>query len=159
MIKNNKSEKGITLITLVVTIALLVIVTGIIATKSYTSVQLSNLTKLKNDIEILNNRVATYYVEHGSLPVYKVDGSVVTKSKSEIKAYTGEVSGMDGDIYYVIDLAAIDNESLNYGADYKVENSVNKYVINGETHIIYYLKGVSYDGEIYCSVDSIVEAD
>lgn len=157
MIKMNKSEKGVTLISLVVTIALLIIVTSIIASKSYTSVQLSNLTKLKNDIEILNNRIATYFVDNGSLPVYKNNDSIVTKTKSEIKTYVGEVDSTDGDVYYVIDLDAIDNATLNYGADFKIESSNNKYVVNGDTHIIYYLKGVGYDGERYYSIDSIVE--
>ena len=159
MIKNIRDEKGITMITLIVTVALLVIVTSIVATRSYTSVQLSNLTKLKNDIETLNDRVATYFVQNDSLPAYKVNNEIVTKTKSEVKAYTGEIDSKDGETYYVIDLEAIDNISLNYGDDYKVTNSSNKYVINVDTHIIYYLKGINYDGNKYYSIDANIGAD
>ena len=63
MIKNIRNEKGVTMITLIATVALLIIITGILATRSYTSVQLSNLTKLKNDIEVLNNRTAAYKIK------------------------------------------------------------------------------------------------
>lgn len=63
MIKKIEKEQGITMITLVITILLLVIVTGMIAVNATNSLQLANLTKLQNDIEALNDRVAAYYVK------------------------------------------------------------------------------------------------
>lgn len=63
MIKKMKNEQGITMITLITTILLLVIVTGMIAVNATNSLQLANLTKLQNDIEALNDRVAAYYVK------------------------------------------------------------------------------------------------
>lgn len=63
MIKNIKEEKGITLITLIITVILMVIVTTILATNSYTSLQLSNLTRLQNDIEVLDSRIASYFIQ------------------------------------------------------------------------------------------------
>lgn len=63
MTKIFKKEQGITLITLIVTVMLLIIITGTLANQSYTSLQVSNLTKLQNDIQALDDRVATYWVK------------------------------------------------------------------------------------------------
>jgi len=63
MINKFRNEQGITMVTLVITILLLVIVTGMIAVNATNSLQLSNLTKLQNDIQSLSDRVAAYYVQ------------------------------------------------------------------------------------------------
>lgn len=63
MINVYKEEKGITMITLVITVMLMIIITGTLAANSHTNVQLSNFTKLQNDIEALNDRVAAYFVK------------------------------------------------------------------------------------------------
>ncbi len=69
MIKNN--EKGITLIVLIITFVILATITLTLVTNSYDSSQLSKLTKLDNDIKVLNDRVAVYFVEHESIPVLR----------------------------------------------------------------------------------------
>lgn len=64
MTKIYKDEKGITMITLIITVMLMIIITGTLARNSMTNVQLSNFTKLQNDIEALNDRVAAYFVKN-----------------------------------------------------------------------------------------------
>ncbi|MDE5830176.1 MAG: hypothetical protein K2H53_00220, partial [Clostridia bacterium] len=59
------------------------------------------------------------------------------------------ISNGDCDNYYVINLNELDNITLNYGKEYRLTSSDDKYIINEETHIIYYLKGVIYEGERY----------
>jgi len=146
MIKKN--EKGITMITLVITIIVLAIVTMTIATNSYDSTQLSKLTKLDNDIKALNDRIATYYLEHESdpNPLLRLPLLGNAYTKDTIKKYIPDVSGNDGDEYYTIDLSLLDNLTLNYGKDY-LSFGADQYVINLESHIIYYWKGVTYKGE------------
>lgn len=144
MIKKN--ENGITMITLVITVLLLVIITITLAGNAYDSTQLSRLTKLDNDIKALNDRIAAYYVENEELPVY---GTPYTKSS--VRDIISELSVNDGDEYYKIDLSKLDNITLNYGNDYLV-SSEDAYIINTESHVIYYIKGVNYKGDIYHTI-------
>lgn len=64
MINKFRREQGITMITLITTVLLLVIVTGMIAVNAHNSLQLSNLTKLQNDVQALGDRIAAYYVKN-----------------------------------------------------------------------------------------------
>ncbi len=147
IIKNNvKNEKAITMTTLVITVLLLIIITGVLTTNSYNSIQISKLTKLDNDITALNDRIAAYYVEHEELPIY---GNVY--KKTELQSVISDLSGNDGEDYYTIDLSKLDNITLNYGEDY-LTLSENSYIINVESHVIYYLKGVTYKGVVYHTV-------
>ena len=134
------------MVVLVITVLLLMIVTASLATHSYDSVQLSHLTKLDNDIETLNNRVASYYVEHGTLPIL---GEAMTKE--DVSKYISDLSRNDGDKYYIIDLGELENITLNYGKGY-LSRSTDSYIINEESHIIYYLKGIYYDDKMHYSV-------
>ncbi len=149
MIKQNlKNEKGITMITLALTVLILIILTSALAINSYDSMQISNLTRLENDISTLNNRIASYYVSNDDLPLY---GEAMTKSYINTNYDIKDLSINDGDVYYLIDLSKLENLTLNYGEDYTMGLS-NAYIINVESHIIYYLKGVKYEGEIYHTV-------
>lgn len=147
MIKLVSSQKGITLITLIITVILLVIITSVLSMNAYSSMQLSNLTKLQNDIQTLNDRVATYYIKNGELPIYK-DYSM---TKSELKNILSDISPGDSNTYYTIDLEELENLSLNYGEAFKSKGTSNKdkYIINEETHVIYYLEGIIYEGIEY----------
>lgn len=145
MIKIIRKEQGITLITLIITVLLLMIVTGVLVMNSHTSLQLSNLTRLQNDIEAINNRVASYYVKNGELPIYQDD----VKSKSELLSVLNDMSINDGDTYYTIDIEELGNISLNYGKAYQSTSTTDKYIINEETHVVYYLKGIHYEGKEY----------
>lgn len=141
-----KSDKAITMLTLIITVLLLIIITSTLAVNSYDSIQISKITKLGNDIESLNDRIAAYYVEYDDLPIcgeaYK---------KDDLRNKMNKLSNNDGEDYYTIDLSKLDNLTLNYGKDYNsfLEDS---YIINVESHIVYYLKGVAYKGEIFYTI-------
>lgn len=148
MTNNIKNEKGIALITLVITVILLVIVTSVLAINSYSSLEVAKLTKLQNDIEILNDRVAAYFVRTGEIPVFKEEYSM---TKTELRAVLNDMSINDGEMYYTIDLELLEKPTLNFGDGYlKLTN--DRYIINEESHVIYYLKGVVHDGNEYHTV-------
>ena len=139
-----KSERGITLAILILTVLVLVILTGTMAINSGNFLKVSNLNKLNNDIEVLEDRVAAYYVKNNAIPQF---GSAM--SRSEVEDDVAGLSSSDGADYYVIDLEKIDNPTLNYGKGYKDSTSSDKYIINSETHNIYYIRGIVYEGETY----------
>lgn len=141
-----KNERGIAMITLVITVLLIVIISSALAKNSYDSLQLANLTKLDNDIKMLDNRVAAYYVQYGRIPTY---GDPL--NRNEIKEKINDISPNDGDNYYVIDLSELDNLTLNYGENYLTSTN-DVYIINEESHVVYYLKGVKHSGQVYHTV-------
>ncbi len=172
MIKLVKDERGITLITLVIMVLLMAIITGMMGTQSKTSLQLSNLTKLQNDIEALNDRIAVYYVQNGDIPkldpentafqvqkskleeVMKLKFKEVMNNSSDFEVRMEDLNNTDdGEIYYTINLSKLDNLSLNYGAGYKSSSSGDRYIINEKTHRIYYLRGALYNGIVYHTAD------
>ena len=139
MLNKIKRENGITIITLVITVVLLVLITSTLAINSYNSMQLSHLKNLENDIKVLSDRIAAYYVKTGELPV---NNTIYLKSELENRFEL--ISENDGENYYEIDLSKIDNATLNYNSD--------TYIVNEESHNIYHLEGITYNGEVYHTV-------
>ena len=64
-----KSEKGITLIELTITIAVLLVLAGITTTLGISSIlELRDFNAVKSDIIALTEAVQTYYLENEKLP-------------------------------------------------------------------------------------------
>ena len=156
MLKNNK---GITLVTMVITVLILLILLTTLTYTAYTNIGIRGLNKLYNDIRTLNDKVAVYYMENGKLPVGDMyatinvgdelgeDIELVTKdgtftdqeSLVNPNDYTYE-NGVGQAIYYRLDLGLFDNISL--------END-GVYIINDQSHTIYYVEGVTLQGTTY----------
>lgn len=97
-----------------------------------------------NDIRILKEKIESYYLEYGGLPI-----------SSE---YTGTIPSNvknpnDNDRYYKINLNAMKNLTLH--------TEINEecfYVINEQSHTIYYPKGIEVDGiTYYCLPEKYVK--
>ena len=131
---NIKEEKGITLVSLVVTIVILIILSGTAMYNYSVSNEASYYNKMISDIKLLNDKILIYYNKYGEAP--KTDRTI----------------NIDGVVYYEIDLAKLDNITLNYGNDYKktevLTTSSDVYLVNDNLNI-YYLEGVEKSGEIY----------
>lgn len=155
-----KKERGITLITLVITaVVLLLISTPIVVrttklteTKKYTNFR-DDMLKLKEDISILYD-LDEDISEIG--PVYTGDKAFLI---DEVK------SPNDQEPYYVIDFSKLANKyKSKYGLDigeFKVEtenanlgeasesSSNNVYIINSKSRTIYYNKGIQYNNQTF----------
>ena len=154
------NNKGVTLITLSITIAILLIISGITINYTTRYIYLDKLNKMTSDIEMINVAISDYYMENNSLPTFspkyledRSDLETLIKSKGgKIDCINSDDSGG----YYVIDLSNLDNLTLNYGREYKncSNTSVPKsytdlYIINKVTHQIYYPQGIQYNGMVY----------
>ena len=138
-----RQEKGITMTALVITVITLLILTGIMINNTQSSLNINKLTNFYNDLELLRDKISTYYNEYGKLP-------------AEIKyTNTTSISGVlspknDTGDFYVIDLEAMKGITLNYGKDYEkvkedkenADNYTDLYIINENSHNIFYVKGV-----------------
>ena len=152
MMKNKiKQEKGVTLTILVITVITLMIITGTLIYNVEDSTRIKKLTNLYNDIDLLRTKVTDYYEEYGEIPA-KIKYTN-TSGLSNVLSKNNDT----GD-FYVIDLEAMKGITLNYGNDYekiindttitkenpeKADQYKDLYIINKNSHNIFYAKGVS----------------
>lgn len=139
-----KNSKGITLSTLVITVIIILILTGTTIYNAQGSIRIQKLTKLTNDIELLREKVSDYYNEYGEIPA-KIEYTNID-SLSNIRSKKNDTGK-----FYVIDLEAMQGISLNYGKDYeKIKNNptnaneyTDVYIINKESHNIFFVHGIA----------------
>lgn len=147
MIKEKiKKEKGISMISLVITILIMLILTNVLIYKSKDNIEIEKLTNLYNDIDLLRDKISEYYEEYGKIPA-KTKYTAIDNLANIIskKNDTGD--------FYVIDLEAMQGITINYGKDYEIiknnENNVNDYkdiyIINENSHNIFYVKGINVE--------------
>lgn len=140
-----KCNKGITLVTLTITVIILLIVTNIILYNVKDNLGIEKLRNMQKDIEELTDRISIYYDQYGKIPA-----KIQYTNLEEIKK-SGIISEeIDNGSFYVIDLSAIDNLTLNYGKDYdklnqdpnQINNLNDLYIINENSHNIFYVRGI-----------------
>lgn len=148
MINNNK---GITLISLVVTIVVMLIL-AISLTASVTStIELQEYNKVKEDIINLSEEVKVYYLKNKKLPAY-------TNREYSLSSYdvpTYDINPNDSGVYYAIDLTVLPEDlKLNCGEGnvYKDFSSDDLYVLDKESLTVYYLKGAVLNGEKHYTI-------
>ena len=147
-----KNQKGITLVSLIITIMVMIIIAGTTINISLNRFRVNNIKKMINDINILNDKVSNYYLKTGGIPILKQNETNVEYTFSQLNF---DKDPADNNNYYIIDLSAIGNITLNYGEEgYKNPNtSEDVYIINEKTHIVYYVKGIEFtDGNLYHSM-------
>ncbi|HCC04047.1 MAG TPA: hypothetical protein DEP51_04230 [Clostridiales bacterium] len=155
-----RKNKGITMISLVITIIVLLILTSITIYNGLAQLGIKRVNNLYADIDSISTKVAEYYLKNETIPIYN---DPYVNNKDELKAiFTANgasdteklINVNDEGAYYVIDLSKLDNLTLNYGDDYKTWNSSepksqNVYIINTVTHQIYFPHGVRSGDEYY----------
>ena len=100
-------------------------------------VQIIKLNNMYKDIRILENKISLYYLDNGTLPIK--DSNVIYFEKKSINPN-------DNENYYEIDLEKLENLNITYGKG--VFGLNDKYIINEQSHTIYYYLGIEYKDEI-----------
>lgn len=158
-----KNNKGITMISLVITIIVLIIVTSVTIYNGTAQLGIKRVNNLYADIDSISTKVAEYYLKNEKLPVFENEyiDSIDSQNKlekifKENGATTNITNVNDEGAYYVIDLTKLDNLTLNYGDDYKEWSNTstsddlqNIYIINSVTHQIYFPHGVRSGKDYY----------
>jgi len=154
-----KSNRGVALATLVVAVLIMLTITGTITYTSLDTIKLRKLDDMYNDIKVLNQKIAYYHIENDELPtlensiVYNNIIDVVTKEEDGEKVKLNPNDGEEN--YYIIDLEKLGGITLKYGRDYQkykensadIEKDRDVYIINKDSHTIYYLKGIEISEE------------
>ena len=143
MHKNLKSEKGVTLISLVVTIVVMMILVISITSSLSTSTELKRFNEVKEDIVTLTEEVKVYYLNNGTLPI-----DTSTKIALNISSDMKNVN--DGGNYYPIKTDLLDVE-LNNGEGNKQKNytTTDLYVVDDVSLTVYYVNGITINGITY----------
>ena len=133
-----KNQKGITIVSLVSAVIILLILSAIIIYSITTNVSNQNLLRMRADVELLRDRVLIYYNRYGHVPV--------TGPHENYNLGSGEHT------FYEIDITRLENITLNFGSrDERFEpyEEYDIYVINLTTLEVYYLLGIENEGKIY----------
>lgn len=133
-----KKRNIIFLIIVVVIIASILI---IIKNATSDGLDLMKLNNMYNDIEILENRISIYYLNYGYIPI---------KKDNKYEFNSNSINPNDNSEYYEIDLEKLENLDLSYGD--KIFGNDDIYIINEQSHTIYYYKGIEYKGKKYYTI-------
>lgn len=147
-----KNNKGISLVSLIITIAVMLIIASISIDMSLDRFEINNYNKMINDLELLKNKVSNYYLKYNTIPIARDDENNAIKYTYTTLEF--ENAQEENENYYIIDLSALeDGISLNYGKDgfENLNKSDDVYIINGKNHSIYYVKGIEMKGKYYYS--------
>lgn len=123
---------------IVFTISIIIIFIVFFEIVSYINngITISELNNMYKDINTLENKISLYYLDYGNLPIIQ-DKKIEFKDKS--------INPNDNDVYYEIDLSKLENLKLFYG-DKKL-GIKDIYIINEQSHTIYYLNGCEHEGK------------
>ena len=138
---NIKSEKGITMVAIVITIIILLIIVSTVSFSSKNGIDMKNINNMYTDIILLEEKIATYYIKNGELPI--VENSLLILDELPPEIIDKTIYPNNNDNYYKIDLNKLSNITLNNARD--ASNVSDVYIINEKSHVIYYLKGVSVE--------------
>lgn len=147
-----KRERGISLVSLVIITVILMIIANVIIYNVNKNLKLGNLTKMQNDIMNLKDKVSAYYKENGKIPAN------IKYTNISLMEQAGIISkAIDTGDFFVIDLSALENLTLNKGEDYKKvkENPENAdsytdlYIINEASQNVFYVAGVTVNNTTF----------
>ena len=146
-----KNQKGITLLVLSITIVVMMILTFTLTTNVGSYAERKRRTNFETDIGKIKEKIEIYYSRNKQIPIANkyTNTSMLTPNAN------------DNENYYVIDLSQIKISDLNYGQDYykiedktaEISNLEDIYIINEQSTVIYYPKGISFDGKTYYTLD------
>ena len=148
MNKKILDEKGITLSVLVLTVVVMaILVTTIgISVSGYGDVKA--LKTFNNDLQIVREKTDVYYETNKELPVSE-------KITFDMKTLLGNSRNEnDGEVYYKVDLSLLDDMNLTYGIN---NTSNNYYIVNEESHNIYYYPGITVSGNTYYGIKDVTQ--
>jgi competence protein ComGC len=151
----NFLKKGISLIALLATVAILTI---LVSTITVSGINISNNAKklaFGAELKLLQESVDTYKINNNDYPTLEtvvVDVSNLTATSKNQFLNNGE-SLIDNKItLYQIDHEKLNLNNLKYGNSVEGENDI--YVVSKDTGYVYYAKGLQIGGKIYFTLTS-----
>ena len=137
---NKSNKKGATVLSIVFAVVIMLIITSTIVFSATKNLAAQTLDNMYNDIRLLKGKIDTYYMKYSALPL-----------KEKCTTYSGIPNSVlnpndASNEYYFINLNMLGNLSL------QSKNAQTNFIINTQSHTIYYLSGITIDGKTYYSL-------
>lgn len=170
MLRNNK---GISLITAVMTVLVILIILSTITYTASNNVKVKKINEFYNDLREITDEIQIYYAKHGKLPVQNIsfiveddsiqrnyDGIYNNLSNSEIKGWdfilkSGESDFSFDNLYNPNDYDKNKEAAVYYVVDLSkidnvtLKNSEGTYLVNEMSKTVYYYDGIKIDNKLY----------
>lgn len=137
-----RSQRGVTVTALVAAVIVIAIIIGSISYNSVSSLKMKLYYNMCADIEILDEKIAIYYLQNKELPIKSSDTKNINELIEGYSSTNVNYNPNNSGTLYKIDLSKLDNLSLNY----------TDYYIDGQSHTIYFFSGINVDEELYYTV-------
>ncbi len=157
-----KNQKGVTLVALSITIILFTVVLTAITFSSVSSTHVRRLSKMYEDVLLLQGRVNVYYLQNNALPIDTRAVETFNTFKTKIQTIVSDSSnkllrtlkvnpndctaagygGWDAGNYAIININLLKGPA--YGGDFELNNQRTNdyYAINKRSLQVYYCNGV-----------------
>lgn len=137
-----KNQKGVTLIVLATTVAIIAIILGSISYTSVGSMRMRSYYNMCADIELLEEKIALYYLQHKTLPILQNETKSIDEIISNYSETNPNYNPNNSKKLCKIDLSKLQNLSLTN----------TEFYIDEKSHTIYISHGIKVDDEIYYTV-------
>ena len=155
-------KKGITLITITISITILAFIAGAVIFNTVNLVGKTQLSKFSEELELIEDKIEEYYVLNGVYPVLTETtysstqiAMINTNGKSEMLTEEIKKNHDENSTFYLIDYERIQVKLLERGLKVTPDDI---YVVAKETNTVYYLKGVEIEEKVYFSLINITNA-
>lgn len=134
---NLRNNKGVTLVTEVLTIVILMMILAVISYSSTTSLQIRKLNNMYADIINIQEKAANYYLKYGEAPVTEEQIDIT----STVNLPTDQINPNDeAGAYYKVDFSKLLNVTLN-----NKQTAEEYYFMNTKTLTTYFSEGIKVD--------------
>lgn len=135
-----KNQKGVTLTVLVTTIIIMATIVGSVTYSSIASTRMNQYYNMCSDIELLDEKIAIYYLENNfTLPTTDDESKKLSELIDDYNDNNINYNPNNSGNLKKIDLNKLNNLSLNN----------QDYYIDEQSHTIYSAKGVKVEGKTY----------
>ena len=143
MAKQKNNSKGVTLISLVIIILIMLILSTTIGYNVLNRNQMEELDDLYNDLTLLEEKYKSYYIQNGTVPL----GNKYANTNEVLEKIKDVRNPNDNNEYYYVSTSQ-NSGTFNVTGDVKLKTK-GTFVINEKTLTIYYLDGIEVEGKKY----------
>lgn len=143
-----KNEKGITLISLVITIIVLIILASVTTYAGLNSIRTSKLTRFRQELELMQAQVNLLYEK------YK-DEETITIGKDISQADSTKVENAFNSLGSQVTQADYRYFDVDTLKDLGIEGIEEEYLVNIKTRDVISLDGFKYEGAMYYTLEQI----
>lgn len=109
MKKRFSNEKGVTMLTVTLTVVVLIVILSVVTFYVSNSIHMEQFQNMRADIREIESKALTYYVEKGVLPVYGIDKDHLDnrKTRYDMNGDDEFFNPNDGDVYAKVNVDLI----------------------------------------------------